>query len=236
MKRLSIKQWVLYSLLAAACILVIVWASSYYSKMTFSIDDIAYSKMSETTNAIVYTSSFWHNHKQITVERISEEEKQVILNGEAYTVRQLQVADEFSHLEYLVTYPNGKAYRVEDRNGMLMAFDENGEWVIHAVAYSGGQRILQPDEEYYYPSAFVDAAYEQYHQPNGVFNLFLFAIAALAIGYSMFRFEGLRMWLFKFSYSLWVDHGEPSELYHYTSKGSGLFLMGFSVWVFFQSL
>ncbi|WP_195575609.1 hypothetical protein [Paenibacillus sp. 1001270B_150601_E10] len=242
MKKLSVKQWMGYLGLASVVVLLIVWAPSYYGKKIFFIDNVKYSKQSEASNVITYASSAWYGHKVLTVEN-GTEGKKVILGGEDYLVQQRQsvskasAADDYeSEIQYEVTYPNGKVYRVENLSGNLIAYDEKEQWYSHMVVYSGSERLLQPGEEYYHPIEFVRAAFEQYHDRNGTVPFLVLAIAAFAWGYAIFRFEAFRELLFKISYGLWIDNGEPSELYHYSSMGGGLLIMGLGVWIFFQSL
>jgi hypothetical protein len=210
-----------------------IWANNYFSTKVFYLDNKKYSeKSTESTLTTKYTS--WIGEPiQITHY---PDYKQLQINGEVYQLKELE-STEYKKT-YLVIYPSGKTYTVEDVNdsGFLMAYDKNGELYFGIQAYSNNERILSPGEEYYHPSGLVTAAYDKYHELQG--NIFIFILSILFFVYSwfVFRKESFQRFLFKLSYGLWVVDPEPSDFYFFVTKVGAVAGMIMAGWFLFQSL
>jgi hypothetical protein len=207
-----------------------IWAYNYFSTKVFYLDDKKYSEKSSESNLTTkYTAWFG---EPILITHYPDY-KQLQINEKKYQLKELG-SKEYKKT-YLVTYPSGNTYTVEDVNnsGFLMAYDKNGELVFGIQAYSNNGRILSPGEEYYHPSSLVTVAYEKYHEPQG--NIFIFILSILSFVYSwcLLRKESFQSFLFKLSYGLWVVNPEPSDFYFFITKVgavagmimSGLFLL-----------
>jgi hypothetical protein len=207
-----------------------IWASNYFSTKVFYLDDKKYSeKSTNSTQTTKYTALFgeliwltqYPDYKQLQIKGVKYQLKELESMGYKKT--------------YLVTYPSGNIYTVEDVNDsdFLMAYDKNGELVFEFQAFSNNERILSPGEEYYLPSSLVTAAYENYHKLQGNIYIFILSILSFVYSWCLFRKEAFQRFLFNLSYGLWVVDPEPSDFYFFATKVgavagmimSGLFLL-----------
>ncbi|BBI31320.1 hypothetical protein [Cohnella abietis] len=171
------------------------------SKERRTIDVKKYSEKS-VESTLITNYSAWFG-KPIRIIN-SGDIKKLQIEKDTYLLEKLKSTENKE--TYLVTYPGGNVYTVEDVNhsGFLMTYDKNGDIVFGVQAYSNNQRILSPGEEYYPPGSLVTATYDQYHERQG--NAFIFIVSLVFLVYSwyVFRKESLQRFLFKLSYRLWV--------------------------------
>jgi hypothetical protein len=192
-----------------------LWAYNYFSTKVFYIDDNKYSeKSAESTQITTYTAWFG---KPIQISN-SQDFKELQIDKDTYLLKELESTVDKE--TYLVTYPSGNVYTVEDVNhsGFLMAYDKNGDLLFGFQAYSNNERILSPGEEYYHPSSLVTAAYDKYHERQGNVFIFIFSILFFVYSWCVFRKEAFQRFLFKISYGLWVVDPEPSDFYFFMTK------------------
>ncbi|WP_256759877.1 hypothetical protein [Cohnella sp. WQ 127256] len=196
-----------------------MWAYNYFSTKVFYLDDKKYSEKSAQSTLITkYTAWFG---KPIRINN-SRDVKELQIDEDTYLLKELGSTGDKE--TYLVTYPSGNVYTVEDVNhsGFLLAYDKNGEVVLGFQAYSNNERILSPGEEYYHPSSLVTAAYDKYHERQGNVFLFILSILFFAYCWCVFRKEAFQRFLFKLSYRLWVVDPEPSDFYFFMTKAGAV--------------
>ncbi|MGG3503849.1 hypothetical protein ABES58_00060 [Paenibacillus lautus] len=221
--------------LAAALVLITVWAQGYYSKKVFHMEGLKYAKYADSgSGSIEYRASFGRG-EPIYVHTY-EDEKRVEIAGEVYEIR--AYGKESGHsASYEVSYPDGKTYLVKpfgDRS--FLAYNEKGERVVPGIRFMVGSQVHRsdPEEPRYFPTELAKAADEQFHDPNGSVGFFILALVMLIYAWCGFRYEAFQRFMFHMSPSNWmVDNPEPSDFYFFMCKAGGIFGMGFSLWIFF---
>ncbi|WP_222861088.1 hypothetical protein [Paenibacillus ihumii] len=213
---------------------IVPFFRSYFTESVFYFNEHKYKKVNEQADFAEYRSQ---TEPLIKVQRIGHD-RQVTIQSEEYAIHRL--GDPFN-IKYEVIYPGGKRFEVNDHNGLLVSYDENGDWFVQMTVFdSSGQRILQEGEEQlerYHPSDLVAAAYPEYHTKQGEPVFFIFSIFMFIYGWCGFRYEGFQNFLFKISLNwLWVREAEPSDFYYFMCKIGGIVAMILSVVMFFKSL
>ncbi|WP_244879111.1 hypothetical protein [Paenibacillus lautus] len=222
--------------LAAALVLITVWAQGYYSKKVFHMEGLKYAKYADLgSGSIEYRASFGRG-EPIYVHTY-EEEKRVEIAGEIYEIREYGKESGYS-ASYEVLYPGEKAYRAKpfgDRS--FLSYDEKGEMMVPGIMFSDGTGQVHrsdPEEPRYFPSELVKASDVRYHDPNGSVGFFILALVMLIYAWCGFRYEAFQRFLFHISPSNWmVENPEPSDFYFFMCKVGGIFGIGFSLWIFF---
>ncbi|GAA0135362.1 hypothetical protein YSY43_22020 [Paenibacillus sp. YSY-4.3] len=213
-------------------IFVVPFFHSYFNESVFYFEQHKYKQAHEQDHVTEYRSL-----SGPTIEVQTEgSNRRVIIENEEYFIDKL--GDQFN-IKYEVTYPNGQLFEVNDHGGLLMSYDENGDWFVQITAFdSNGQKILPKGEvELLHPSGLVTVAYSEYHEKQGEPILFVFSILLFIYGWCGYRYEKFQNFLFKISmYWVWVREAEPSDFYYFMCKVGGIVVMIMSVVVFFTSL
>lgn len=233
----SLRRIKVSTLLAIAGILlfimlVVPFFLSYFNESVFYFEQHKYKQALKQDNVTEYHSL---SGPPIKVHKEGSNRK-ITINNEEYAIRKL--GDPFN-IKYEVAYPNGRLFQVNDHGGLLVSYDENGDWFVPITAFdSNGQKILPKGEvELLNPSGLVTAAYSEYHEKQGEPAFFVFSILLLIYGWCGYRYERFQNFLFKMSfYWLWVKEAEPSDFHYFRCKVGGIIVMILSVVSFFKSL
>lgn len=216
--------------LVVISVLLISFASSYFSESIFFLNNEKYKKVSEQPSHITYQSS-----NGPTIEVIPRDDKQVVrINDEDYVITQ---GNDMTGTIYHVSYPNGNEYTVQGQSDLMISYDKNGEFVPHVSFYVGNERILSEGEELYYPGSLVAAAYSEYHEMQGTPAFYWLAILMFIYGWCGFRYEKFQNFMFLISLKwIWTNDHEPSDFYYFMCKVGGVLTMVAALPVFFKSL
>ncbi|OXM15496.1 hypothetical protein [Paenibacillus herberti] len=139
---------------------------------------------------------------------------------------------------FLIDYPGDIRFRVELTNDQTLIYDSNGKlYFVFVTAYTNGQPDPSlPVWNRFPPYALIKAAYPELHERRGQPLHFILGLLVLVFGWCEFRYERfqhLSYWL-----SLrWVgtDNPEPNDTHFFLCKIGGIFMMLFSVYLFFKS-
>jgi len=209
-----------------------LWISGYYAQKTFRLDGDTFKLQAESADG---TRTYQRSGSAEKIRVIQQESRRtVVIGGEAYIVDERPQTGFIP--SYRVAYPSGNVYIVEDQGNMLLAKDENGDWLMGGGVYINGERQLEPGEEYHYPGSIVTAAHERYHTRVGLPILLVPALFCLALGWLQLRSERFVLLQFKLSYGLWVEDPEPTDFYLFMAKVGGWIAIGLSVAIVLMSL
>ncbi|WP_211748687.1 hypothetical protein [Paenibacillus sp. Marseille-Q4541] len=224
------------AVLVVISVLLISFASSYFSQSVFYVNGEKYTKANEQSNLITYQSI-----NGPPIEVLPKDDTPVVrINDEDYAISR---SEDINGPIFHVSYPNGKKYKVINQSGTMFSYDENGEMVsfISIYAYDGnGTRLMnnaeEKEEELYYPGSLVEAAYPEYHEKQGTPLIYWTAVFLLVLGWCQFRYEKFQNFLFFIHprYS-WQDD-EPNDFHYFLCKCCGILLMVSALPVFLKSL
>lgn len=213
-------------------VIIAIWAIRYYSEDIVMFDHKEYKETSSNEQYKLYQSFYGPDIKLFS----SEDLNVVDIEGEKYTIVPNLVTD--TRKAYTVTFPNGRKFLVENIMGTneLITYDENlHPFVTSTAILSSGEKISQ-DGILYYPSNFVVIAYEEYHEKQGEWFIFIIAIVLFLFGYMLLVNRKLQMVFFYLEHRLDVVKPEPSDFYFITTKIGAVFVMAVAVVIFFMSL
>lgn len=235
---IGLKRIKFFSMLLTAGVIiitvsVIVFASSNFSQHVFYVNLHKYKQVSEQGEIVRYAAG---SAPFIDVQ-MKDQNRDIIINHETYSILQI-VSPPGTH-QYRVIYPNGHQYKVEDQSGNLLSFDAKREIFFGGGSvYINGERQLQDGEEdeEYYPSELVTAAYSEYHTKQGSWAVFILSILFFIYGWCGFRYEKFQTFLFWISLRwIWVEDAEPSDFHYFTCKVGGIIAMIAAVYFAIQS-
>ncbi|WEK55783.1 MAG: hypothetical protein P0Y55_06985 [Candidatus Cohnella colombiensis] len=225
-KRSKIISIVIISIVLFALIITMM-NKLYFSQHVFYLNDHKFKISHEQTNSIVYRNGTLPN---IEVTNVSNQAT-ITIDNQRYLITKNN-----KNKQYEVIYPSGHRYEVIDQSGLLLSYDENGEWVVQMSAYSNGQRLMSEGEEFYHPSSLVSAAYVEYHTTQGNLIVFIISLLLCVYGWCSFRYEKFQNFLFLLSFHwIWVNDAEPSDFYYFMCKVGGIVMMILSGLLFLKS-
>jgi hypothetical protein len=212
------------------CILTGVLSKPYFTDRIFYLNEDTYKIYSEQNKLVTYHSS---TASPVQVRTNNELHRNLIIDGQSFVIEDISVS---SMNRFRVTFPNGHVYTVEDNNGMLLSYDDNGDIVLASQMYINGDRIKQEGEEDIPPAALVSAAFPDYHIKRGMPGLLFLAVGLMIYGWCGFRYKAFQDLMFRISpQRLMYENPEPSELYYVMSKISGIVIMVGSIIIAYKA-
>ncbi|QHW32378.1 hypothetical protein GZH47_17220 [Paenibacillus rhizovicinus] len=225
-------SFIFFSIVLLVSILTGVLSKPYFTDRVFYLHEDVYkfAGAQEQDQLITYHSSM---AEPIQVRIDDELHRTVVIGKQSYSI-----ADKTANFStsYRVTYPNGHTYKVEDNAGLLLSYDDKGNFLIYNEVYIGGERVPQPGEEDFPPSALVTAAYPDYHIKRGMPGFLFLALGMLIYGWCGFQYRKFQDWTFRLSPQRlnYVDP-EPSDFYYFMCKVGGLAVMAGAVFIAFKA-
>ncbi|WP_020616403.1 hypothetical protein [Paenibacillus daejeonensis] len=202
----------------------------YFTDRVFSLNQNIYKFAAEEDQVVTYHSS---TDAPIQVSTDDEQHRTVTIDGQSYVIADKSVP---YMPQFQVTYPNGNIYSVEDQNGMLLSYDDEGNFFMFVQVYANGERITEEGDEDVQPSALVTAAYPEYHDKRGMPGFLFLALGLMILGWCNFRYRAFQDVLFHLSpQRLNYENPEPSDFYYIGCKISGIAIMIGSIVVAFQA-
>lgn len=217
------------ALIVIAGTAIIAFGVNYFSVKEFYLNEHKYRVVEEDQQKIRYTSKTG----PAFIVKKNGTDRSITLDGEPYLI---SVRNQGYARTYVVQFPNEKTFKViEENKYMLMAFDEQDQWVTGFTIYMNNLgQVTRFGEERYHPSDLVVAAYPQYQQHRGNPVLYYFSIVLFIFGWSSFRYESFQKAMFWASLKwIWTENPEPSDFYFFMSKISGILMMvlSFALWL-----
>lgn len=219
MKTGKYKLAVIVTIVLVAGICIIAFGVRYFSQKEFYFDGHKYRAAGGEQQVIHYASD---TGRPFSVQ-IKGSDRTVVLDGLNYVV---SMEDRPYEVSYLVKYPNEQTYRIIDQ-GVLIAFDEHGQWLPAGIAIHANQgKLTVEGGQKHDPTELVVAAYPQYHQTRGIPALYVVSWLLFVFGWCSFRYESFQSVLFWASLRwIWTENPEPSEFYFFMSKIGGILIM-----------
>jgi hypothetical protein len=212
-------------------IFITSFAISYFSESVFYVNLQKYNKDKEHGNMISY-----HAVSAPSIEvQVSDQNRKVFIDGDEHSINRF---DHNFSVKYEVIYPSGHKYEVVDNSGMLITYDVNGKILsgTSIAVYSVNKRITQDNEEKYFPSSLVTAAYPEYHTKQGNLLLFILSFVLLIYGWCGYKYQKFQRFLFIFSPRwIWGEDDEPSDFYYFMCKFGGIVVIIASLVFLIQS-
>ncbi|WP_435166200.1 DUF6199 family natural product biosynthesis protein [Paenibacillus glycanilyticus] len=214
----------------AASAAIALFARWYFFENVLKVDGIAYKTTSNEANFITYKSSYGPDIKVVIKDPVRE----VYIEEEIFRVIRSQGPES---TEYKVEYADGHYYTIVDQDGSLMTYDERGEPSIMIAAYEGNKRILGENDERYWPSWIMLAAYPEYQPERGNLIAFIGALVLMVYGWCLFKYEWFQNFLFLISLKwIWTNSQEPSDFYYFSSKAGGIVVIVLAMSLLIKSL
>ena len=222
--------FIFFAALILVSVVVSVLSKPYFTDRVFYLYPDVYKFADEEKSVITYHSS---TAAPIQVRTDDELHRTVIIDGQSYAIADKSIP---YIPKFRVTYPNGNVYSVEDQNGLLLSYDDEGNFFMFIQAYPNGERVMEEGEEEFRPSGLVKAAYSEYHDKRGIPGLLFLALGLMIFGWCNFRYRAFQDVLFRISpQRLNYENPEPSDFYYIGCKFSGIAIMIGSIVVAYQA-
>ncbi|QGG57069.1 hypothetical protein [Paenibacillus sp. B01] len=227
------KRWIRDAVLGLLLLAVCVLAAKHFSARVFELDGTLYkleSAAGETRRYAPVTGSA----AGAVVAAGSDTERVVTAGGYQFRIEEL-VAEAgkppaMADAVFRIAYPGGETYRVEWSQGLLLAYDAEGEFYAGAAAYANGAPVGGGTvPERFHPAAVLTAAYPDFQESRGQPIPFGLAVLLFVLGWGMLRFERVRRAFYWLSLD-WLRREDPDpesgELSYYKLSGIAVMVGG----------